>query len=226
MAIALSQEDIEWISTQYPKLTIEKTTNTIIGDIDFSRSYNKYVISDSYTIQISLNECRHGSILPKVFEFSCKIKNTALKYDKEMTDLHVNSDESFCLTAPDFETKYFNADFTIKEFIENAIVPFLFWQSYYFKYRKAPWGEYAHGNLAFLEMYAEGKMNLIDLNKKISTKDLSNMMYHYDCKKNECLCGKVKHMENCHPLIFEGMKKLRNELFGKKNSIICVKEKV
>ena len=216
MAIALSQEDIEWISTQYPKLQIDSSENAIIGDIDFNRSYNQYVISDSYTIKISLDDFRHGSILPKVFELSGKIKNTALKYNQEMIDLHVNSDESLCLTAPDFETRYFKADFTIKEFMENAVVPFLFWQSYYFKYGKASWGEYAHGNLAFLEMYAEGEMSLIDLKKKISAKDLSNMMYHYDCKKDECLCGKAKHMKNCHPLVFNGLKKLRNELFDKK----------
>jgi hypothetical protein len=216
MVISLSKKDIEWVSTQYPKLQIDFSENTIIGDIEFNRSYDKCVISDGYTIRISLNDFRYGSILPKVFELSGKIKNTALKYDKDITDLHINNDESLCLTVPTFETEYFNGEFTIREFMENAIVPFLFWQSYYFKYGKAPWGEYAHGSLAFLEMYANDEMGFVDLQNTINIKDLSNMMYHYDCKKDECLCGKEKNMKNCHPLVFNGLKKLRNELFGKK----------
>lgn len=217
MGFIVSNEDNVWISTHYPNLIIDIQNNLIEGEIFINRSYQNIALQDSYEIKISLLANNTQSIIPKVYEVSTKIFNTAKKYSKEEIDLHINTnDKSFCLTMYACEKNSFKNGFTFIEFFKNMLEPYLYWQSYYARYGKAPWSEYAHGNLGYLELYAENKISLGGLKNNISVKDLSNMIYHYDYKNDKCLCGKAKNMKNCHPLVFNGMKKLRNELFGKK----------
>ena len=123
MDIKLSQEDTEWLSTQYPKLIIDQLEKVITGEIDFTRSYEGYEISDSYAVKISLTTSG-ASMLPKVYDVSDKIADVANRYKMKLIDLHINSDGSFCLAIQDREHEFFTDGFNFQEFMLKALEPF------------------------------------------------------------------------------------------------------
>lgn len=206
MEIILSQEDTQWINTRYPSLTIDLVLKDITGDIDFIRSYEGYAISDSYTIKIDL-KTSGTSILPKVYEVSDKIICIAKRYQKNLEDLHINTDGSFCLSIQDREYELFEDKFTIQEFMQKAVEPFLFQMSYFDREGKFPWGEYAHGYLGYLELYAEGKINL---DRLIDVMDKKEIMYTLlKNRQSLCLCGSGKKLRTCHPLVFRAINKMK-----------------
>jgi len=152
MVKKLTKEDIEWIQTRYPKLKVIADEKYIEGELIFSRSYEGYKISDSYNLRILLS-IEHGTMLPKVYEISDKIQKIAKIHNKDLSDLHMNSDQSFCLGIPERESEIFKNGFTIKEFFIKSVEQFLYQISFYAQKGYFPWGEYAHGYLGYLEVY-------------------------------------------------------------------------
>lgn len=206
MDIILSQEDTEWINAKYPRLKIDPVSKNMIGDINFTRSYESYEVSDSYTIKIAL-KTSGTSMLPKVYEVSNKIMNTAMRHKKDMEDLHINTDGSFCLSIQDREDELFEDKFTIQEFMQKAIEPFLFQMSYFDREGKFPWGEYAHGYLGYLELYAEGKINLDRLLDVMQKKEIIHILLKN--RQSSCVCGSGKKLRICHPMVFRAINKIK-----------------
>lgn len=210
MVYNLSKTELEWIENNYPKLTYDKENKLVYGTIHFKREDEEHKISDQYEIEINL-ETKEKSILPQVKETEGRIKKLCEKLGKEISDLHVNpNDNTLCLTIYERENECFKNGFEIKEFFKNLLEPFLFWISHFEKYGYGPWGEYAHGNLAYLELYAEGVINLDYLRKKFSNQELA------DFKKRKghlpCLCGSKKKERDCHKWIYKAIYKLKKEL--------------
>lgn len=206
MGIILSPEDIEWLNTQYPKLKINQLEKVITGEIDFTRSYEGYEISDSYAVKISLTTSG-ASMLPKVYEVSDKIADMANRYKMKLIDLHINLDGSFCLAIQDREHELFTDGFNFQEFMPKALEPFLFQMSYFGKEGKFPWGEYAHGYLGHLELYAEGGITTTRLLELLDKQELIQALLTN--RQSTCLCGRGKKLRKCHPLIFRGITKLK-----------------
>lgn len=211
MDFVLSLKDIEWVTTQYPGLKINFESNEIVGDIYLNRSYNGVSLTNIFSIKVILN-ILPTSILPKVYETSGKLEKIAdsLKI-VNIEDIHVNSDKSLCLAIYDREHECFSNQFTIVEFFENCLEPYFFWISYYEKFQKPPWSDYSHGNLGIVELYSENRLDMTSFQKRIGIKELSKYMYHYDYIQHECLCGRKNSMQKCHPLIYQGLSRFKND---------------
>jgi len=211
MDIMLSLKDTEWITTQYPGLKIDIENKCIAGDIYLNRSYNDTVLTNIFSIKVML-ELLPNMLLPKVYETSDKLQNIATKLNlKSIEDIHVNSDESLCLGIYGRDKECFTDKFTMVEFFENCLEPYLYWVSYYEKFAKPPWKEYAHGSLGFMELYADNRLTFREVREKIPLKVLSNYLYHYDFVKDKCLCGKSLNMKKCHNEIYHGVKKFKED---------------
>lgn len=206
MDIILSKKDIEYLYTQYPKLQLDLQKNIITGDIDFTRSYAGHKISDSYTIKISLITSG-SSILPRVYEISNKIVNITKRHKMKLIDLHINTDGSFCLAIQDREHELFADQFTLQEFMQKSLEPFLFQMSYFDREGKFPWGEYAHGNLGYFELYAEGEINAERLLEILDKKELIQALLTN--RQSPCMCGSGKKLRKCHPLIFRAINQIK-----------------
>jgi len=209
MDIILSNKDIEWINTQYPNLTVDILNKNISGDISFKRDYEGYELADTYSIRIFLKN-NTTSILPKVISTSEKIRDIAKKYDIALDDLHINDDGSFCLVIGDREEELFKNGFTIKEFLQNSLEPFLFQMSYYEREGKFPWGEYAHGKLGYIERYAENGISVDKLLSFFDKREIISLVLK--TRQSTCLCGSRKKMRKCHPLIYRGIQKIRSSI--------------
>jgi len=202
----LTKEDIEWIQSRYPELKISQDGKYIEGDLSFSRGYKGYHISDSYIVRVSLS-IESGTILPKVYEMSNKIVEIVKAKAKDMSDLHINPDKSFCLCIPEREEELFENGFTVKEFFINSVEQFLFQISYYDQRGYFPWGEYAHGYLGHLETFAEGKIDIEQLILLLEKYEI--LMLMNTNRQSLCLCGSGKKLRSCHPLIFKGINKIK-----------------
>ena len=209
MEIILSVADNEWLQTHYPKLKIDVLNKVIEGDIGFTRAYQGYELTDSYKVKISL-QIDGVSLLPKVYEGSSKIVEIARKHKKELSDLHINADGSFCLAVTEREEELFEGTFNIKEFFKNSLEPFLFQMSYYDREGRFPWGEYAHGHLAYFELYAEEKIDIKRLFELVEKRDLVKAVT--TTRQSACLCGSGKKLRACHPLIYQAISKIKQEL--------------
>ncbi len=209
MGKKLTKEDIEWIQTRYPKFKVTVDGKYIEGELSFSRGYEGYDISDSYDVKVSLN-IDDGTMLPKVYETSDKIQNIAKVYNKELSDLHINPDQSFCLGIPEREAEIFKNGFTVKEFFIKSVEQFLFQISFYAQKRYFPWGEYAHGYLGYLETYAEGKIDTPTLLLELEKHEILSFMNTN--RQSSCLCGSGQKLRKCHPLIFQGINKIKYEI--------------
>lgn len=209
MDIKLNKQNVEWIQNNYPELRYDRTNNNIIGSIYFTREYGGHKISDNYDLEIYL-ATKKGSILPQAKEIGGKIMNLSNRLNCRLLDLHINeTDNTLCLTIDKREEEYFTNGFDISEYFRNLLEPFLFWISHLDKYGKAPWGEYAHGNLGHLELYAEGRISINELKDIIANKELmefKNMKGHYLCP-----CKSKIKLKNCHKLIYNAAYKLKKE---------------
>lgn len=218
MDIMLNKKDTEWISTQYPGLKIDIETKEIFGDIYLNRSYNGTTLTNIFTIKIIL-KFLPNMLLPKVYETSGKLQSIAKVLNvAKIEDIHVNSDNSLCLAIYGREQECFSEGFAIIEFFENCLEPYLFWISYYEKFGKPPWKEYAHGSLGYLELYAEDRLTFSKIQQKIPLKEFSKYLYHYDFLNNKCLCGKNMSMNKCHYDIYRGLKKFKENWQSKRVS--------
>ncbi len=210
MGFNLTQQDIKWIKEKYPKITIHADKLVIYGIVNFHLKYNGTVLKDEYSVKVKLS-CKANSIIPKVSETDGKIKLIAKELSKPLIDMHVdeNEDKTLCLCIPQKEKDYFPNGFNFKIFFEQLLEPYLYWVSYYRKFKYPPWEEYAHGMFGYLELYAEGHINFSELKKLITEEkleEISNLKGH-----DLCLCDKKK-LRNCHKYIYQAIYKLKKEL--------------
>ena len=139
-----------------------------------------------------------------------KIKKISKELELPAVDLHINNDGTICLCIYEKEKNYFPNSFSVKVFFEEILEPYLYWVSFYRKYKKPPWERYAHFELGHLELYAENGILINDLKKRIS---MENLLDYKKYKGHHlCPCGSGKKLRNCHKLLYNSIYKLKNEL--------------
>lgn len=246
--LTFTPEDKEWLFHEHPSLKISDVSGVTVlsGKLKFDMIYedkgNNFIvfpkkykgdgvhIKDEYEIKIILKSS-NISELPQVFETASRISGFAKKCNLPLYDFHVNGDQSVCLCVAGKEREYFPNGFDFKLFINQLVIPFFYAQTYYQKFNKWPWGEYAHGILGIFEWYNEkNEVEKEELEKILDRIRLSSEWKSLASKfrgKNwvkghtTCLCGKGERIRKCHPNALAGMWKLNDDLekFGLKNKI-------
>ena len=207
MDIQLTKNDLIWLKNNYSKLKYCELKNSISGELCFNRKYKRIILSDCYHLEIKL-EKKEYSVLPQVWEMDGKIKKIATELLIPLIDMHVNeTDNTLCVCILDEEKEYLPNGFKIDVFFEQLLVPYLYRTSFLRKYKISPWGEYAHGRLGFLELYAENKITLgrlMEIYSENELRDISKYKGHSDC-----LCRSGKKVRDCHKLIYMAIYKLK-----------------
>lgn len=208
MVIKLTKEDILWLKEKYPNLKLEKD-GFLNGEVEFYRTFNDVPIKSSYFLEINL-EPKQRSILPQIKEVHGEIEKISKELNSLTIDLHINKDNTICLCIDKKERDYFPNGFFIKSFFKDVLEPYLYWISFYRKYKKPPWDDYAHGELGYLELYAENSISIDELKEYILTEKL---LIFRKCKGHyPCFCGSGRKLRDCHKLLYNSVYKLKNEL--------------
>jgi len=199
--IVLNNNDMKFIHRFYPDLKIDLENKLIYGNVKFVRMYNEIKISDSYQISIDYN-----FDFPTVKSLDNKIENLANHLKIPITNLHINPDKSFCLAIqPRMEECFTNGIFNWKEFFANCLEPFLYAQSYFYKFKKFPWGEYSHSHLGYIELFEENRISLNDI-PEIYRQNIISLITRTDKK---CICGSSKDFSKCHSKIYKSIRKIK-----------------
>lgn len=243
----LSEEDKEWLKENYSNLEIhaEDGIEKISGILNFSMAlleggksyiinpnpniFCKNEITDQYQIQIELRRSEFSN-LPQVFETGFRIERIAIARNLKLVDLHINPNKSACLCIKPEEPLEFN----VKDFFNNLLIPFFYGQSFFEKFNRWPWKEYAHGPWGLIEWVSsqgEMKFDILDdflknLKRSIKLKEEEKIKERviWDNLKaflnpntpfkghNLCVCGKKELIRRCHPDILKGIWKLKAEI--------------
>ncbi len=156
--VKLSENEIEYLQTNYPKLNYDEKSNLISGDLSFDLHYehtNVPAIKDTYKIELDLGDVNEG--IPIIREINNRILGIANKKNLFFGDLHLNNKngEMCIIIPPKIKERYPNG-FDLTELLHH-IEEHLYWISYFEKYDKKPWKESGHGEIGYLELYLEDK---------------------------------------------------------------------
>lgn len=229
---SITQNDENWLKENHPDLLFDSASQIIHGNLYFKMYYSVHepgyvlnpdepyeekdgiVIEDVYEIEINL--LKQG-FLPSVQEVGGRILKSKKKWGiEDLIDMHVYSDSTACLCIPtEVQTRMPNG-FNLKDFFENLLIPFFYYQSFFEKYGKEPWRGYSHGCLGILESYLNYKdislenvnffLNILPDNLKDSILRNHKIKGHHFC-----LCKSRKKFRKCHKNALFGYNKLRSD---------------
>ncbi len=230
----LNDDHKAWLCQAYPRLS--SASDEISGVVDFTGTYNGE--SGHFQVLYGDSEDEVGGLrLTGSFAVRLKPRNdTSLSKlpalyvldVKPIDDRHFSQiDQSACLCSPFEEEEFLVGGLAFIAFFEQLIIPFLYGQEFFSRYRRWPWGEYAHGAVGLLEAYA-------DIRDPLRAEECWNKLRH-DTKawpgissvleqlsevseRIRCFCPRKDQMRRCHPRALEGLRQLRRHLNAQRQS--------
>jgi len=118
----------------------------VVGELEFRAQRDDIEICDSYTLELQIPD-NYPYLPPVVREVGGRIPPDA--------DHHVQPDGALCLGPPIGVFGAFRKQPTLLRFIEDLLIPCLFWHSYNARGPTEPIGAYSHGPKGIAEYRAE-----------------------------------------------------------------------
>ena len=224
----ISSEDERWLADNYPGLARQE--NAIAGKVSFTATYNEQ--SNQFLIMRDGEVNAVGGIV-----LSCEYQITVVTRDKvtysalpalyvdevvRIDDRHFSLDSSACLCSPFQEQEFLLPAFNFLKFFEQLVIPFLYGQSFYSKYNRWPWPEYAHGTTGLLESFVDEEtlgedkirnfLSMLAIAKDIWPDIRAALQRDRIKGHTPCFCPKHDQIRRCHPKALIGIRKLQQEI--------------
>ena len=194
----ITDKEIEWLGLHFSDLQYEADSQKIAGKLDFCAAYDnesgeviiggsarqeEHFIQAVFEIKIDLKTFDANG-WPKVYEVGERYRQIAKKWNLEIIDLHVSSDDGLCCLGI---KRGNNRNFNIKNFLPELVIPFFYRLSYTEKFglfasQNDLWGEYSHGEEGLREYRAE----------------IFNLAEQNPGRNDLCPCGSGKKYKKCH----------------------------
>ena len=201
----LIKQQFEELVQTFPSLRLceDRPRHWVIrGKISFSASFQNDTITDTFSVTIILpDDYPHSP--PNVQETGGRIP----------ADFHQNPDRTLCLGIPIEVRQRFKKEPTLLAFVEKLLIPYLYSYSYFEKYGKLPFGEFAHGGKGIREYYQE----LFKTDDIYIVLELLKIMANGSYRGHHlCPCNSGKILRKCHgQLILKLLKEYPKEIFFK-----------
>lgn len=189
-------DQIESVLGKYKTLEFDPGTVTLKGLLFASESDD-----DKYAVEVKID--RFPFAFPPVWETGERIPRKKERHCNE-------TDGSLCFTTrPKAEILLATTIFTLVDFVEKIVIPYLQNNSYFELNGSYKFGEYSHySEISIYETYSE----LLDMKNPVQLEDtLSKLANGLKIRPNEpCYCGrrqKIKHCHNHHDL-YKDIKRL------------------
>ena len=196
--IALLLEQVGQLRDRYDGLHLKfrRTTAYLVGNLEFRAKRGQETFSDNYLVDLCFP---HDYPLkpPAVKETGGRIARNV--------DHHVYPDGTLCLGPPLKVLREFGKNPTVLWFIEDILIPTLFWHTYYRIHPQTPLATYTHGDKGIRE-YRE-QTDLKELYFEIfQTNSLSAVLRFLEmigkentfCDSQTCPCNSGKSLGDCH----------------------------
>ena len=230
----ITNDDLDWLEIHYPGMVYIPSKNILRGCLWFRMVYcpvddicvvnpecsadfaGSIFIEDAYELDIELNDLQSWAV---VRETAGRIKWSANKWGRELSDVHVYSDDSLCLCPKPEEKLRFPSGFTLHDFLNNLLIPYLFYQSYFEKHGAELWKGSSHGDLGILESYRKQNFPNTQLIMVVETyiASLSSETIKLIVNGKEpdrhmlCPCRSRRKFRDCHSIGFDGLIRLRSD---------------
>lgn len=184
------EEQVQEILKRFPELKLSKIENDILvsGKININCEYLNEHIIDEYEVMIIINN-NYPEKLPVIREIN---KRIPLRYG------HVYRDGELCLATDDEIKLTLGENFTLSQWIDNFVIPYLFGYSYFEKYGVMPFGERSHGTTGIIEFYKDF-FNVDNEDKAVNFLKFIRSFKSYKYKGHyRCPCGSGKRVRDCH----------------------------
>lgn len=231
-----SSTDLKWLKANYPGLK-PKSDKVLEGRLSYKmlRSNGNYLINppideiqrtdtpdylyicDTYHIKIEWGDEKY----PKSYEVGGKLKTVAKKLKKGTIDMHqYPQDDGLCIAAPMVLDRTFIKGFSLKNYIEDFLIPYLFAQTHYAKTEEWLWGDLGHGIWGLLEWLgrkskpdkADIILTYLNLTKYGKIEQIKTILGSRCRNHKPCPCGSGKKTRKCHPEFPTAISLLRSGL--------------
>jgi len=184
---SLIKQQFEKLIQKFPNLRLCEDSPgqwVIRGKLSFSASFQNVPIEGTFSVMI---------VLPKDYPQSPPVVQET--GGRIPADFHQNPDRTLCLGIPIEVRQRFKKEPTLLAFVERLLVPYLYSYSYYEKYGKLPFGEFAHGGKGIREYYQE----LFKTDDIFIVLELLKIMANGSYRGHHlCPCNSGKILRKCH----------------------------
>lgn len=226
----ITQNGKTWLRENYPNLYLDPDKQVISGKLYFKMYYSAcepgyvlnpddsyesktgIIIEDVYEIEIDFS---NQGFLPLVRETGERILRSKEKWHVEqLVDMHVFPNGTACLCMPSEATLKLPNGFNLKDFFEELLIPYFYYQSFFEKYGREPWKGYSHGDFGILESYFCQKNPTPELTwfYFLSLSDEWQMYVRENIRfkgYKPCACKSGRKFKKCHREALLGYNRLR-----------------
>lgn len=178
---------IDKLIAKYPHLVVVLFNDTIVqlhGDILVHRHYKKYVLRQSYTIDI---------YIPLQSEKLPYVVDTNHYIDPDYH--HYYQSGKLCLETDTSILMRFLDGFDLIQWMQEYVETYFFSYEYYKRYGIFPFGERDHGWRGIIQTYQE----VLSAKDMVETYKLMTYVKQHPYKGHMlCPCGSNKRIRNCH----------------------------
>lgn len=197
-------EKVEQLRERYDGLHLKFRQGNafLVGVLKFNAMHGEDTITDCYRIEICVPS--DYPLRPPV------VKETGGRIPRN-TDHHVNPDKTLCLGPPIELVKKFKREPTLLGYIENLLIPKLYWHSYNQRHPETPLGAYSHGDEGIRE-YRENTNLQATYFEIFEVNDLSIVLRFLEIivkgtqnSNSLCPCNRGQTLSTCHGKILESL---------------------
>jgi hypothetical protein len=234
-----SRKDLGWLNTS--PYGLKHVKGGITGRLFFDMTYDPHdrsyaiwpepqdllrpgVIHHSDDYEISIFWGSPSDVAPSCIELGSKIAETAKSKSLDIIELHVSGGDRFCLAAPQDLQLAFAKGFSLKRYIEEFVIPFLFQQTHFRKHGEWAWPPAAHYSAGIFGWYHEHgheeyalQLTVLGLSSQLrkTPKEIALWVRTTEYKADmPCRCESGKEVLKCCPESLYGYNRLRLDLGG------------
>jgi hypothetical protein len=231
-----SKKDLKWLAANYPAVKV-KPGGVLEGTLVFRmlfRDGNRYVnptsellaegegtfTASAYNVRVVHKGKKE---FPKTFETGGKIQAVADKKVMKMIDLHIYPDDgALCLASPMVTYPLVANGFSLQQYVEDFLIPYLFAQQYFDKNEHWPWGDLSHGVSGHLEWLSRidhpsaGDVNiaLAHIQTLVKGEHFEELFSVRSRMHLQCTCKSGKKFRDCHPDAKQGITEVRKMIYS------------
>jgi hypothetical protein len=191
--------ELDDLRLEYPKIGVLKEAGLlyeVVGDIDLIDPDNCH-IWETYTVKLKISKLYPNEV-PVLVELSNKIPRKI--------DNHISESGDCCLATKVEEKLILGKGYTLLDYVQKLVIPFLASQKLVDLGQERPNGEYSHHELGLMEYYKDK----FETNNIVTVMNcLRVLIGKVEIGRNQnCFCGSEKKFKKCHKLCLLDMERV------------------
>lgn len=221
----IPESEKQWLKEKLPTLSVSPDGSEVSGSLTFTAAYDS---KTGFTWLIQSGQVAPGEVLTATYKIRIKpgkeaddIPILTVEDDtiEKVLDRHFYTSGNACLCGPVEKQEFLRTGYSFIKYLDQLVVPFLYEQTYFDKYHKWPWGEYAHGAAGVFQSFASGNGTVEDvqvclrqLRKDKKWDRIRAVLSGRErvTEMSKCFCTSPGKIRQCHPTAWIALLKLRS----------------